>query len=326
MKVQKRPPKKPTRIGQRFNNAKLDKSKIKISSTIWAGFLGGFKHFQLYLATCCNHCYVYLVKNGLTWFERFFWLILIAMANYATIYVAWKSIDRYLTKNAFIGIDRDYLKWNTTLPSVTICPMERLDRQLFNAYCQTHQVTDKRRETLWDFLEHLANSTYMNFEDIPADPSIDDILNQVQLTPNKYMEVIFNLTRNNRTNSRTDLRIQCDHMGTFCHTRQILTEYGLCYLANSLLDEKYSSQYALFGTLPEANPYERKNETVAAFHITYIDKHMDYYFIGFNTSIDLYVHSPYEIMKVDNNYGYSDQNAYFDPEVVEITTEDNFER
>lgn len=112
-----------------------DSQKSRISNN--CGFIRwGFNYFKLYLGTCCNHCYVYLVKNGLIWLERLFWFILIAISHYASIYIAMKSIDRFMTKNAYMGIERDYFSWNTTLPSLTICPMERLDHERFDAYCE----------------------------------------------------------------------------------------------------------------------------------------------------------------------------------------------
>lgn len=127
------PPKPPAGGGEAWTDqGKKNSRRITACSLI----VDGFDYFKLYLATCCNHCYVYLVKNGLTWLERIFWFILIAISHYASIYIAMQSIDRFLTKNAYMGIERDYFSWNTSLPSLTICPMERLDRELFNAYCQ----------------------------------------------------------------------------------------------------------------------------------------------------------------------------------------------
>lgn len=99
-------------------------------------FMGGFNYFKLYLATCCNHCYVYLVKNGLTWAERIFWFVFLAISNYFCISIALQSVSRFMTKNSYMGIERNYFEWNTTLPSLTICPMERLDKEEFEKYCQ----------------------------------------------------------------------------------------------------------------------------------------------------------------------------------------------
>ncbi|XP_075153892.1 pickpocket 10 [Haematobia irritans] len=289
------------------------------------GTLGGLRYFQLYLATCCNHCYVYLVKNGLTWFERIFWFILIALAHFASIHVATKSIDRFLTKNAYMGIERNYFSWNTSLPSLTICPMERLDKELFDDYCRSHGIDAVDKIVLWNFLENLANSTYMNFKSIPVHPSLDAILDRINLKPRKYMETIYNLTSEDRLNPDESHRIRCIDNDQYIHTRQVLTEYGLCYMANNLVDERYSSKYLLFGSLPEPNKYELEHNMLTIQLGSFPDRYKDYTFIGFRSPIDLYAHSVHEVMKVDNNFGYSTENLYYEPLAPEITTAENFE-
>ena len=98
--------------------------------------LTGLYYFKLYLESCCAHGYVYLVRDGLTLLERLFWLILLSISHYVCFYIAWQSIMRFTEKNSYVGLERNYFDWNTTLPSVTICPMERLNHQKFDDYCK----------------------------------------------------------------------------------------------------------------------------------------------------------------------------------------------
>lgn len=98
--------------------------------------LNCLSYFKLYLETCCAHGYVYLVRNGLTLLERIFWLILLAISHYVCFYIALQSIMRFMEKNSYVGIERNYFDWNTTLPSVTICPLERINHKKFDDYCE----------------------------------------------------------------------------------------------------------------------------------------------------------------------------------------------
>ncbi|XP_073821256.1 pickpocket 10 [Musca autumnalis] len=317
--------KPPARLEQPTKAWTTQPSKKPRRAAICGLIIEAFEYFKLYLATCCNHCYVYLVKEGLTWAERIFWLILIAVSHYASLYIAMQSIDRFLTKNAYMGIERDYFSWNTSLPSLTICPMERLDREVFNQYCHSHYITGQNKDDLWDLLEHLANSTYMNFQDIPNHSSLEGTLDKLQLKPNKYMELIYNLTVDHTLNPVDKLRIRCIDNDEYIHSRQVLTEYGLCYLTNNNIDDRYSSKYLLFGEMPEYSEYEIKHNVRRIQMGSYPDKYIDFNFIGFQSPIDVYAHSSYEVMKVDNNYGYTTENLYYEPFSPEITTDHNFE-
>lgn len=93
-------------------------------------------YIKLYLETCVAHCYVYLAKEGLTLLERVFWFVLMLICHYFCFFIAMESITRFMDKNSYVGIERNYFNWNTTLPSVTICPMERIKVDKFEHYCE----------------------------------------------------------------------------------------------------------------------------------------------------------------------------------------------
>lgn len=152
---------------------------------------------------------------------------------------------------------------------------------------RSKDITGPYRKDLWDFLEHLANSTYMNFQDIPNHSSLDRTLDQLKLSPNKYMELIYNLTADHTLNPVDKLRIRCIDNDEYIHSRQVLTEYGLCYLTNNQVDERYSSKYLLFGQFPELNEYEIDHNVRRIQQGSYPDKYIDYNFIGFQSPIDV---------------------------------------
>lgn len=67
---------------------------------------------------------------------RVLWLALVIISMYFCVEIGLQSVDRYYTKSTVVGLERDYYYWNTTMPSVTICPLIRLDTKLFDDYCR----------------------------------------------------------------------------------------------------------------------------------------------------------------------------------------------
>ncbi|XP_046811954.1 uncharacterized protein LOC124421167, partial [Lucilia cuprina] len=82
------------------------------------------------------HGLQYVVKGGLTTIENCLWLTLLIISMYFCVEIGLQSVDRYYTKSTVVGLERDFHYWNTTMPSVTICPLIRLDIKLFNEYCR----------------------------------------------------------------------------------------------------------------------------------------------------------------------------------------------
>lgn len=67
---------------------------------------------------------------------RLLWLALIGVTLYFCTIISLESWDRYLTKSTVVAIEKDYYYWNTSLPSLTACPAERIDKTLFDNYCR----------------------------------------------------------------------------------------------------------------------------------------------------------------------------------------------
>uniref|UniRef100_A0A1A9WKE9 Uncharacterized protein n=1 Tax=Glossina brevipalpis TaxID=37001 RepID=A0A1A9WKE9_9MUSC len=80
------------------------------------------------------HGIKYVVKSGLTIIERFIWFSLVTISMYFSIKIGLQSVDKYYTKSTVLGLERNYYYWNTTMPSVTICPLARLNKRLFHDY------------------------------------------------------------------------------------------------------------------------------------------------------------------------------------------------
>lgn len=68
--------------------------------------------------------------------EKLFWLCLICTGIYFSFTFSMESWDRYLHKSTVVSVERDYYYWNTSLPSITTCPMERLSRKKYEEYAR----------------------------------------------------------------------------------------------------------------------------------------------------------------------------------------------
>ncbi|KAH8287901.1 hypothetical protein KR018_006959 [Drosophila ironensis] len=291
----------------------------------WPRAIGSF--FVLYFDNCCIHGFRYLVQTMLILLERILWLMLLAVSIYFCIIICLASIDRYYTKSTHIGLERNYHFWNTTVPSLTVCPMQRLNDSYFAEFCRHNGIKGNQKNVLWDFLENLANSTYANFQNIPESDEIDQAIQAIGLTPDRYMELIYNLTFDSTYEPNEKLRTRCIDGQANIDVRQVLTEFGLCYLGNTRLGKEYSSRYLIFGEYPEVMTYENTHPQLPYQIGSYFEKDVGYTLLGFSSeAIDSYVHSAFEVSKVDSNFGYTTDGVVYDPVSEEIIAEDNLEK
>ncbi|XP_016995063.2 pickpocket protein 19 [Drosophila takahashii] len=280
----------------------------------------------LYFNNCCIHGFRYLTRAMLIFFEKFLWFTLLVVSIYFCIVVCLSSIDRYYTKSTHIGLERNYIFWNTSLPSVTVCPMDRLNITFFSDYCRKNGVKGPQKDVLWDFLENLANSTYINFQNIPESEQVDQVIKDIGLKPEKYMELIFNLTYDKTYEPNIMERIRCVDGSTYIHVRQVLTEWGLCYLGNSMLTEQYSSQYFIYGEYPEPNRYEQELSLIQCQVGSFFQRDTQFTLRGFSSpAIIAFAHSAFEVSKVDSNSNYAVEGVMYDLSTEEIVAEDNLE-
>ncbi|XP_037708195.1 uncharacterized protein LOC119546157 [Drosophila subpulchrella] len=284
-------------------------------------------HFMvLYFNNCCIHGFRYLTRAMLMFFEKFLWFTLLVVSIYFCIVVCLSSIDRYYTKSTHIGLERNYIFWNTTLPSLTVCPMDRLNISIFADYCRKNGIKGTQKDIFWDFLENLANSTYINFQNIPESDQIDQVIKDIGLKPENYMELIYNLTYDKTYEPNINERIRCVDGSTYIHVRQVLTEWGLCYLGNSMLTDQYSSRYYIFGETPEPNKYEEELSLIQCQIGSFFQRDTQFTLRGFSgPAIIAFAHSAFEVSKVDSNSNYAEDGVMYDLSTEEIVAEDNLE-
>lgn len=68
----------------------------------------------------------------------------------------------------------------------------------------------------------MANSTYINFQNIPQNEQIDQIIEDIGLKPEHYTELIYNLTYDRTYEPNFNERIRCMDGAMFIHVRQVL--------------------------------------------------------------------------------------------------------
>ncbi|XP_062551534.1 sodium channel protein Nach [Armigeres subalbatus] len=95
-------------------------------------------------------------------------------------------------------------------------------------------MEDEKKE-MYEFIESLANSTYMNFENIKGSSNVDRILSMLRIAPKDYMVLIANLTKDLTRRDHQELRVRNQNNLEYIRSDQTLTEYGICYTTNSFI-------------------------------------------------------------------------------------------
>ncbi|XP_021701415.1 pickpocket protein 11 isoform X2 [Aedes aegypti] len=129
--------------------------------------------FDVFFSHGALHGITYLGKALLHLVEKVLWIVLIVISLYFCVTLSLESWERFLTKSTVVAIEKDHYYWNISLPSLTICPMERIDRELFDQFAARSFMLDDEKIEMFEFIESLANSTYMNFENIKGTANVD---------------------------------------------------------------------------------------------------------------------------------------------------------
>lgn len=92
--------------------------------------------FTAFLRKSGIHGFSYVGNSFLHLIERLLWMLLIGGALYYCIIFSLGSWHRYLYDSTVVSIERDHYYWNTSLPALTICPMNRLNQTKVDAYAK----------------------------------------------------------------------------------------------------------------------------------------------------------------------------------------------
>jgi len=122
--------------------------------------------------------------------------------------------------------------------------------------CRVNNISGTEKTEFSDFLESLANASYINFRYIKEYPSIDvsdlylkwvqtveklplqPLLERLNIRPKDYMLLIYNLTEDLTLQTNQELKVRNVNNLEFIRTLQTLTEYGICYTTNNFIAPK----------------------------------------------------------------------------------------
>ncbi|XP_034246879.1 uncharacterized protein LOC117648482 [Thrips palmi] len=174
----------------------------------------------LVMQTSSIHGFNHLTDDKRHFFERIVWTAFVLLGLYGAVVVSLSTWDHYQENPTVIAMERDYKEWNTSFPSVTICPTIKYDEESVERVADslTH-IQDKERLKL--FLMTLANATYTTFSDV-----IDDFNDQIK--PSDYMDLVlavklefsYSVSGSNDEASAQPLQ-------------PTITEHGICYAFSS---------------------------------------------------------------------------------------------
>ena len=99
------------------------------------------------------------------------------------------------------------------------------------------------REELFAFLESLANSTYINFQNIKNFSSTDAMLARLNIKPENYMKLIFDLTEDLTLRDSAEMKVRNVNNLEYIKCIQVLTENGICYSTNNFLAPNLSTRF-----------------------------------------------------------------------------------
>lgn len=187
-----------------------------------------------YLTTSTVHglCYLATTKRRHHPFEIFSWFLLVGSCVYAVSIISSMALKRYTENPTVISMERDRFSWNTSFPTATVCPINRINETRLDDFVAKANVTDKAE--LKDFIVKLSQASYDTFSGLPI---------YEKLAAEEYMQVLLKLAFDfnpSVTNSgMNNLKMELE---------KSVTEMGICYSFNSQLAVYSSPEYINSGS------------------------------------------------------------------------------
>uniref|UniRef100_A0A182WGM4 Sodium channel protein Nach n=1 Tax=Anopheles minimus TaxID=112268 RepID=A0A182WGM4_9DIPT len=279
----------------------------------------------IFLEQGAVHGLAHLGKPFLHILEKLFWLALIVVSIYFSVVLSFVSWERYQSKSTVVAIEKDHYYWNTSMPSLTICPLKRIYRPYLVNFCSKNGISKEEDQAeLFDFLESLANSSYFNFGNIKHSDNVDSMLDMLQIKPENYMNIIYNLTRDLTRLADTELRVRTQSNLEFLRTYQTLTEYGICYTTNSFVSSNLTASLLLTGKQSPLDDFYLSRVVHNVRYGNLFDGDITYSFIGFEPPITIFYHSPYETLNIAKYQPLTNEAHEYETFSIEIVTTKDF--
>ncbi|XP_065206755.1 sodium channel protein Nach-like [Planococcus citri] len=200
----------------------MKKARRKPTSFIKKFINEGIKFLKIFVSATSIHGLIHFTGPRIHLIERMLWLISFVLCLYGATILSLSTWKRYQETPTVISMERNWKDWNTSFPSITICPTEKYDELALQELIDTEFKNYTNKEEISNFLIHLANATYFTFINVPE-------IGTNIVPPSRYIEFIYRIRFNLRyvlSNSNMELF----NISTLDLT---ITELGICYAYNS---------------------------------------------------------------------------------------------
>ncbi|XP_030560769.1 sodium channel protein Nach [Drosophila novamexicana] len=246
------------------------------------------------------HGFIYLAKFGLNFVERMLWFAFICVALFSIISLSQRTWQRFQTSPMVISMDRNKLVWNTSFPSLTVCPHKRIDDIKLEDYILAHSEqfeNEEDKEYFRDFIVKLASLTYDNLETLPLNKSYG-------IDSNQYLDLLYELKWSFEPEISSGAAVKM-----FIYETQ--TEFGTCHSVNSLV-----ARYNSFG-------YWRSGDWSILDHgdrvtVHPLDGEIYAQIINLSTAYDVYFHSAGDVPNISKQRYTFPETDYTTVELIAL--------
>ncbi|KAL5273579.1 hypothetical protein ACFFRR_000373 [Megaselia abdita] len=199
-----------------------------------------------------------------------------------------------------ISMDRNKLFWNTSFPSLTVCPHKRIDEVKVEYYMQRNKKlfpTDDIKDQFRNFIVKLADLSYDNMDDLPMN-------NTFGIPSSQYMDLLYDLKWSFEPEMSSGAAVRM-------YISETITEFGICHSVNSLVG-RYNSY-----------DYWKSNDWRVIDHgqrvtVHPLDGEIYAQIINLSTSYDVYFHSAGEIPDITKKKYTFPESDYTTVELVAL--------
>ncbi|XP_062135192.1 uncharacterized protein LOC133844913 isoform X2 [Drosophila sulfurigaster albostrigata] len=246
------------------------------------------------------HGFIYLAKFGLNFLERMLWFAFICVALFSIISLSQRTWQRFQTSPMVISMDRNKLVWNTSFPSLTVCPHKRIDELKVDDYILAHIEEfedDEDKDNFRDFIEKLASLTYDNLETLPLNKSYG-------IDSSNYLDILYELKWPFEPEISSGAAVKM-----FIYETQ--TEFGICHSVNSLVARYNSFQYW------RANDWNLLDHGDRVT-VHPLDGEIYAQIINLSTAYDVYFHGPGDVPSISKQRYTFPESDYTTVELIAL--------
>ncbi|XP_063894852.1 sodium channel protein Nach [Helicoverpa armigera] len=178
-------------------------------------------YLQSELRSSTTHGLPYIANTEIHWFERLFWAACFILSC-AIIFVLLTSQYTRLVEAPIVNsVEKDYLNWNVSYPAIVLCPVTKIDDEVFAYYInETLNRTGYNLEAYYSAIMSVSLEA-LNVLDLPP-PEILELIK-----PEEYATIAVDLFKKFKN---TTLQLLLNWPITVDTT---MTEMGLCHIINS---------------------------------------------------------------------------------------------